>query len=223
MKQRIGKILALAFLITAILSCSNNQTKNDISQQNIPPTAVTTTNLDNQTEKIKFKTEFGAELFSLKQQDNGVKLVDANDQELARIRENTPGKFKIKNVSEEVLGYVVREKSLWKLENPDESQGLYILKRQNDSHYTLEDAANKAIYQIQGQNNSWEIKTPENSLVYQVRIKDGKTSLRNLSGNTVFSTISEISPIAFACFGLDVLTREQQAGLAYAVNLTGGE
>ena len=55
-----------------------------------------------------------------------------------------------------------------------------------------------------------------------MRIKDGKTSLINSSGNTVFSTRSEISPIAFACFGLDVLTREQQAGLAYAVNLTGG-
>ncbi|WP_414551771.1 hypothetical protein [Anabaena sp. CCY 0017] len=223
MKHSIGKILTLGMLITALLSCSNNPTKDEVSQQNTQTTTVTVTNVANRTEKIKFKTEFGADLFSLKQQDNGAKLVDGNDQELARIRENTPGKLKIKNASEKVLGYVISQKGQWKLENPEESQVLYILKIQNDGHYTLEDAANKAIYQIQTQNNTWEINTPDQKLVYQVRIKDGKTSLRDASATTVFSTKSEISPIAFACFGFDVLTREQQAALAYAVNLTGGK
>ncbi len=223
MKHRIGKILTLGLLITALLSCSNNPTKNEVSQQNTQPTAVTATNVTNRTEKIKFKTEFGADLFSLKQQKNGAKLVDGNEQELAKMRENSPGKLKIKNPAEKVLGYVIREKSQWKLENPEQSQALYTLKRQNDEHYTLEDAANKAIYQIQTRNNRWEINTPDKKLVYQVRIRDGKTSLRDSSATTVFSTRSEISPIAFACFGLDVLTREQQAALAYAVNLTGGQ
>lgn len=223
MKYRIGKILTLGLLITALLSCSNNPIKDEVSQQNTQPTTVTATNVANRTEKIKFKTEFGADLFSLKQQDNGAKLVDGNDQELAKMRENSPGKVKIKNPSEKVLGYVIREKSQWKLENPEQSQALYTLKRQNDGQYTLEDAANKAIYQIQTRNNGWEINTPDQKLVYQVRIRDGKTSLRDSSANTVFSTRSEISPIAFACFGLDVLTREQQAALAYAVNLTGGQ
>ena len=223
MKYRIGKILTLGLLITALLSCSNNPTKNEVSQQNTKPTAVTATNVTNRTEKIKFKTEFGADLFSLKQQKNGAKLVDGNEQELAKMRENSPGKLKIKNPAEKVLGYVIREKSQWKLENPEQSQALYTLKRQNDEHYTLEDAANKAIYQIQTRNNRWEINTPDKKLVYQVRIRDGKTSLRDSSATTVFSTRSEISPIAFACFGLDVLTREQQAALAYAVNLTGGQ
>lgn len=223
MKHRIGKILTLGLLITALLSCSNNPTKNEVSQENTQPTAVTATNVTNRTEKIKFKTEFGADLFSLKQQKNGAKLVDGNEQELAKMRENSPGKLKIKNPAEKVLGYVIREKSQWKLENPEQSQALYTLKRQNDEHYTLEDAANKAIYQIQTRNNRWEINTPDKKLVYQVRIRDGKTSLRDSSATTVFSTRSEISPIAFACFGLDVLTREQQAALAYAVNLTGGQ
>ncbi|MBE9199679.1 MULTISPECIES: hypothetical protein [unclassified Nodularia (in: cyanobacteria)] len=223
MKHIIGKILTLGLLITALLSCSSNPTKDEISQQNTQPTAVTTTNVANRTEKIKFKTEFGADLFSLKQQANGAKLVDGNDQELARIRENTPEKLKIENASEKVLGYVFREKSQWKLENSEESQVLYTLKRQNDGHYILEDGTNKEIYQIKLQNNGWEINAPDQSLLYHIRIRDGKTSLRGSSATTVFSTRSEISPIAFACFGLDVLTREQQAALAYAVNLTGGK
>ncbi|MEA5515509.1 hypothetical protein [Nodularia sp. UHCC 0506] len=223
MNNKIVRFLALGFLITALLSCSSNPTTNTTEQQNTPPEAVTATNVDNQIGKIKFKTEFGRELFSLKQQTNGIKLVDENDQELARIRENTPGKLKIKNPLEQVLGYVIREKGQWKLENSEESQVLYILKRQNDGHYTLEDAANKAIYQIKMQNQGWEINQPNQSLIYHIRIRDGKTSLRDTSATTVFSTKSEISPIAFACFGLDVLTREQQAALAYAVNSTGGQ
>lgn len=47
--------------------------------------------------------------------------------------------------------------------------------------------------------------------------------IQHSSATTVFYTRSTISPVAFACFGLDVLTREQQAALAYAVNLTAGE
>lgn len=214
--------LISAFLITLILGC-NNQTVNELPQKNISETTPTAIAVTNSTEKIKFKTEFGADLFSLKQQANGAKLVDGNDQELAKMREEEPGKLKIKNASDKVLGYVIREKGLWTLKNPEQTQSLYILKRQNDQNYTLEDTAKKEIYQIKTQKDRWEINTTQQNLVYQIRIRDGKTSLRNASANTVFSTKSEIAPIAFACFGLDILTREQQAALAYAVNLTGGQ
>ncbi|MCG6137786.1 MAG: hypothetical protein MET45_24650 [Nostoc sp. LLA-1] len=215
-------LLISAFLITSILGC-NNQTINELPQQNPSETTTTAIAVTNSPEKIKFKTEFGADLFSLKQQTNEAKLVDGNEQELAKMREEEPGKLKIKNASDKVLGYVIREKGLWTIKNPEQTQSLYILKRHNAQKYTLEDTTKKEIYQIKTQNDRWEINTPQQNLLYQVRIRDGKTSLRNASANTVFSTKSEIAPIAFACFGLDILTREQQAALAYAVNLTGGQ
>ncbi|MBW4554756.1 MAG: hypothetical protein KME59_02225 [Trichormus sp. ATA11-4-KO1] len=223
MKNMIGKVLVLGFLITALLGCSNNKTEIELSKENVSPTTVTATNVADRTDKIKFKTEGGSDLFALKQQADGAKLVDGNDQELARIKADKSGKIKIKNASDKVLGYVVTAKGYWKLENPEQSQDLYILRRQNDGNYQLENAAKKEIYQIKTRKDGWGIETPDKKLVYQVRIKAGKTSLRNASANTVFSTKSEISPIAFTCFGLDVLTREQQAALAYAVNLTGGQ
>jgi hypothetical protein len=223
MKQKFTKFLFCVILVTAILGCSNNQSINKISKDQIAPTPIQTTNVVDQTEKIKFRTEFGADLFALKQQANGAKLVDGNDEELAKMRENTPGKIKIKNNAEQVLGYVIREKGLWRLENQVSSASLYTLKRENAASYMLVDATNKPIYHITKQNNSWEVNTANKNLVYQVRIRDGKTSLRNSSATTVFYTRGKISPVAFACFGLDVLTREQQAALAYAVNLTAGE
>ncbi|MEA5582954.1 hypothetical protein VB620_16590 [Nodularia harveyana UHCC-0300] len=224
MNQRAIISLFLVLLVNLLLSCSNHPGSNTFTEHIISPTLATTNNnLVVQTTKIKFKTESGKDLFSLKQKDNGIKLVDSNEQELARIRENTPGIMKIKNASEQVLGYLIREKGQWKLENPSRNLGLYTLKRHNNIHYTLEDAANKTIYEIKIQKGSWEINTADKNLVYQVNIKDGKTSLINSSATAIFYTKSAISPIAFACFGFDVLTREQQAALAYAVNLTGGK
>jgi len=224
MKNVILKLSLVVFLLTNIWSCnSTNQTNIEPSQANSTPIVATANNVDARTDKIKFKTEGGSDLFALKQQGDGAKLVDGKEQELTRIKVDKPGKIKFKNAAEKTLGYVVIKQGSWKLENPEQNKELYILRKQNNGNYKLEDAANKEIYQIKSRDNGLEILNPSNQLVYKIKIKEGKTSLRTSSEKTVFSTKSGISPIAFACFGFDVLTREQQAALAYAVNSTGGQ
>lgn len=225
MKNLILRLFLLGFFIISISSCSSSEKPQaEVSNLSSPTatTNATATNVVARTDKIKFKTADGSELFSLKQDADGAKLVDGKNQELVKIKAEPSGKIKLKTAGDKVLGYIVTEKGSWKLENPAQNKELYILKRQNDSSYKLEDAAGKEIYQIQARDNGWEIATPDKKLVYQVKVKEDKISLRNPSSKTVFSTKSGISTIAFACFGLDVLTREQQAALAYAVNLTGG-
>jgi hypothetical protein len=197
------------------ISTSSSHQTTIVNQENIPSNVA-------DKEKIKFKTEGGSDLFSLKQGVDGIKLVDANNKELARIKTDKPGTLKIKDASEKVLGYLVT-KGDWKLQNSDGNKNLYILKRQGDGDYKLKDTLDKEIYQIKKRENGLEIVTPDKKLVYKVKVKDDKISLRDASGKTIFSTKSKLSPIAFACFGFDVLTREQQTALAYAVNLTGGQ
>ncbi|MDF5718013.1 MAG: hypothetical protein PUP93_30150, partial [Rhizonema sp. NSF051] len=79
------------------------------------------------------------------------------------------------------------------------------------------------IYRIKQRNGGWEIESQDKKLLYTVKVKEGKTSLTDPSEKTIFSIKSDLSPLAFACFGFDVLTREQQAALAYAVNISRGE
>ncbi|MFH7030872.1 MAG: hypothetical protein ACHBN1_37375 [Heteroscytonema crispum UTEX LB 1556] len=225
--KKVILIFVTVVLIGAIFGCSSgNKSASDVSTPNTQTTSVNqgtpASNVAASTEKIKFKTAGGSDLFSLKQVADGAKLVDANEKELARIKTDKPGKIKLKNADDKVLGYVVAEKGYWKVENPEQNKELYILRRQDDGNYKLEDGAKKEIYIINASKNGLEIGTPDKKLVYGVKVKEGKTSL-NASGKTVFSTKSNLSPIAFACFGFDVLTREQQAALAYAVNLTGGQ
>ena len=221
LKKSAWLYIIFLILIFTNLGCGNtNKNSANISH----PTTIASTPVSlqqNQADKIKFKTESGSELFSLKIQTDGAKLVDAKNSEIVKIKSEQPGKVKIKNAADKVLGYIVTDNGSWKLENPEQNKALYILKQQNNGNYKLEDSASKEIYQINSNNNELSIEA-SNKLVYQVKIKEQKTSLRDASGQTIFSTKSNISPIAFACFGFDVLTREQQAGLAYAV-LTGGK
>ncbi|MBD2448392.1 hypothetical protein H6G76_14735 [Nostoc sp. FACHB-152] len=222
MKNAILKV-SLLVLIATVWGCNSvNKANIEPNQVNSTPIAATATNIDARTDKIKFKTEGGSDLFSLKQQADGAKLVDGKEQELARIKADKSGKIKLKNSADKTLGYVVTKQDHWKVENPEQNKDLYILRKQNNGDYQLEDAAKKEIYQIKSRNDGLEILTPNNQLVYKIKVKEGKISLRNPSEKTIFSTKSGISSIAFACFGFDVMTREQQAALAYAVNSTGG-
>ena len=222
MLNKSGLLYIICFtLVFTNIGCGNtNKTSADIPNPSAT-IASTPSNLANQTDKIKFKTETGSEFFSLKLQTDGAKLVDAKNNEIVKIQSEQSGKVKIKNASDKILGYIVTQKGNWKLDS-EQNKVLYTLKLENNGNYQLEDSANKEVYKINSTNNDLLIQA-NNKLVYKVKIKEHKISLRDASGKTVFSTKSNITPIAFACFGFDILTREQQAALAYAVNLTGGK
>lgn len=225
-KTAILQTLLSVFFIASTFGCnSGDKPVIKASKPNVVQTAAAPANNEvaANTDKIKFKTEGGADLFALKQEVDGAKLVDGKNQELAKIKTDKPGQIKIENSSDKVLGYVVTGKDSWNLKKSDQKQDLYILKKQSNGNYKLQDAAKKEIYLIKTQDNGFEIETLDKKLVYQVKVKEGKTSLRDGANKTILSTKSELSSIAFACFGFDVITREQQAGLAYAVNSTGGK
>lgn len=143
--------------------------------------------------------------------------MDAADRELARLTRDDQQKIKIKNAADQTLAYVVPAADHWKLENANQTEELYILRRQNDGDYKLEDAADREIYRIKQRDYGFEIETPTKQSLYKIKVKDGKVSLRDASDQTILSTRSPLSPIAMACFGFEALSREQQAGLAYAL------
>lgn len=222
-------ILALAGTATVLVSCSTPQTSTPETATSPTatapenPTSETLANTEPQAalEKIKFKQADGNEAFSLKFKPDGAKLVDAADAEMARLTVDGAQKVKIKDASDQVLGYVVSSGDHWKLENADQTQELYILRRQSDGDYKLEDGQDTQIYRIKQRDYGYEIESPDDQSLYKIKVKEGKTSLRNAQDDTVLSTKDAIAPIAMACFGFDVLTPEQQAALALAMNSVG--
>jgi hypothetical protein len=220
---------SLALAAVLLLGSCNNSVKQapELSTTSSPQTSPLAQNnlssVATSTEKIKFKQEGGAEDFALKTEADGAKLLDGKDKELARFNVDAGGKVKIKNPDDKVLGYVVIKDGYWKIENADQTKELYVLRSQNDGDYKLEDAADKEIYRIKARDYGFEVESPDKQSLYKVKVKNGKTYLINAADKPVYSTKSQVNPAAIASFGFDVLSKEQQAALAYAVNRSGGK
>ena len=217
----------LTTLLILFIGCGQTEPQGSISSPSVsagsPSPEVVATTTQANPEAIKFKREDGSEAFSIEFRRDGAKLVDGAEAEIARFTRDGNQKIKIKDPNDQTLGYVVPQAGYWKLENADQTQELYILRRQSDGDYKLEDGADQAIYRIKVRDYGFEIETPEKQSLYKVKLKDDKISLRNANDQTVLSTRSPVSPIAVACFGFDVMNLEQQAAMAYAVNVSGGQ
>ena len=217
-RKLVLKACSLLTISIIVFGCSGEEKNVAVDAQSAP---VASSVSQTSVEKIKFKQGDGTEKYSLKFKPDGAKLVDASDSELARLKVDDSQKVKIKAADETVLGYVVTQDGYWKLENGDQSEELYVLRLQDDGDLKLEDGADTQIYRVKKRDYGYEIETPEKESLYKVKVKEGKTSLRDSSEETVLSTKSPIAPAAMTPFGFDVLTPSQQAALAYAVNQSG--
>lgn len=219
-----GLSFVLLLLLTACggtVTTGSEQTPAPIAE--VPATETTAPDPQATIEKIKFKQEDGREVFSFKFKTDGAKLVDGADRELVRLKRKDNRKIEIKDAGDAVLGYVIKQGGFWKLENADQTQELFILRRQEDGDYKLEDGTDRQLYRIKKRDYGFEIETPDKTSLYKVKVKEGKTSLRNANDETVLSTKSALVTEAMACFGLDALSREQQAALAYVLHLAGSQ
>lgn len=214
--QRISALLISLLLMLPIAACGTTTTETEASA----PPATTASDTVPTTAKaaVKFKQEGGAERFTLKYKSDGAKLEAASGDELARLNADPSGKVKIKGPDDQVLGYVVPTTGAWKLENAEQSEELYILRRQEDGDYKLETGSDQPVYRIKVRDYGYEIESPDKQSLYKVKQKGDKLSLRNAEDTTVLYTKDQTTPIAIACFGFDVLSQEQQAALAYAVS-----
>ena len=230
MKESGNKIIPFLIISVIMLLASCGSKTVDKSQQIAATTSpkITSATQSNQvpeakTDKVKFSLDNSSEAFSLKPESNGAKFVDGKGKELARLTVDKNQKVKIKDATDKVLGYVVTKPDHWKIEDASQSKELYVLRHQGNGDYKLENGTNKEIYRIKNRASGLEIESPDKKSLYEVKVKEGKISLKNDLDKTFLSTKSKFLPIAVACFGFDQLSREQQAALAYAVNVSGGQ
>lgn len=154
-------------------------------------------------EKAKFKTEDGSEAFSLKRRDDGAKLVDGADKELARLTIKGR-KIKVKDAADKVLGYIVAAEGRLKVEDADQKE-LFEWQRQADGDWKLKSADEKMIYRIKVREYGFEIETPDDKSVYKIKSKSGKISLRDSADKTKFSSKAAIPSIAVVPLGFDAI------------------
>ncbi len=156
------------------------------------------------TTKIKIKNGAGETAMSVKPKEDGGKLVDAQEQELARYTVSA-AKLKIKDAQDNVLGYVVANRRGLKLEDPTQQHTQYHLIDQGDGDWKLEDGEQHLLYKIKQREYGFEIETGEEASLFKVKVNGDKTSLRNAREETVYYTNDPVKPLAFACLGLEAI------------------
>ncbi len=153
--------------------------------------------------KIKVEDGLGKLAFSIKPEDDGAKLVDASDHEIARF--NLKGdKLKVKDSADRVLGYVTGSYGKYHLKDQQQKTVLFELQRQADGDWKMEDGHEKLLYKIKKREYGFEIEDAYAQSLAKVKTKDGKVSLRDASDKTRYATHSSAaSPLLMACLGLD--------------------
>ena len=202
---------------------SPKNAKPDTITPQIPPTASTeavtpsagstanqTASPSGFTSKVKIK---GRDNFSIKPMDDGAKLVDGAEAELARYNIREGLRVKIKDSGDKVLGQIKGDASKIHIEDA-QGQRIFALQRQADGDYKLENASGELIYKIKKRDYGLKIEDASEAEVAKVKTKSGKTSLRNASDTTLLSTKGRISAMAMACLGFSELDQPLRVGLA---------
>jgi hypothetical protein len=167
---------------------------------------------------MKFKDGDGKAAFAIKPKDDGAKLVDGAENELARFKLKGE-KLKVKGADEKVLGYVTGGADKFKIKDPTQEQVLFILQRQADGDYKLEDGNEKLLVKIKKKEYGYRLEDPGEKELYKVKVKGDKTSLRDAADQTRYYTKDTVHPAAAACLGLDGISLELRTGLLFRVHL----
>ena len=155
-------------------------------------------------QKIKFKQDGGATAFSLKPQDDGAKLVDAEEKELARFV-HSGNKLKIKDADDNVLGYVTTSSGKYKIKNAAQDVELWRLQQYDDGDWKLEDGQENLVYKIKRRDYGFEIEDADEDSLFKIKLKDGKTSVRDAADKTLWYTKDPIVTSAVSCLGMKAI------------------
>ena len=185
-------------------------------ESNSAPQAVTL-NLDR--ENIGFKTGSGERLYEIKFKDDGAKLVDPDEQEIARFKIDGQ-KVKVKLPDESVAAYVVVKDGEFQVRDESQKVELFELKSQSDGDWKLKDGDDKLLAVSKKRDYGYEIEDGAENSLFKSKLKGDKRSLRDAKDETVLYSKDDITPLSVACLGLEQIeSLPVRAGLAATVLL----
>lgn len=158
----------------------------------------------NTLSKVKFKDGNAKTAYSLKFREDGAKLVDGEEKEVARYTVSGR-KIKIKDGDDNVLGYIVGDGKKFKVEDAGQQITFFKLQPQDDGDWKLEDRKGQLVYRIKKRDYGYEIETPDDKRYRKLKSDKGKISLRNAKEETIYSTRGDIKALAVTCVGCDAI------------------
>jgi hypothetical protein len=196
---------------------SHSSAPGDAAEPETAAKPVATAKRDLARKNITFKTGAGERLYEFKFEDDGAKLVDPEEQEIARFNVQDR-KVKIKLPDETVVAYIVAKDGEFQIRDESQKVELFEMKSQADGDWKLKDGEDRLLSVIKKRDYGFEIEDGSEKSLFKSKLKDGKRSLRNAAEDTVLYTKDEFPPISVVCLGLDKIdSLPIRAGLAFAL------
>ncbi len=164
----------------------------------------------------KLKIE-GRQAFSIKPKDDGAKLVDASDQELARYKSEKSG-FRIKGPDDAAIAEIeVKGDEIRVLRG---GAIVYELKRYPDGDLKLKDASKVELFHIKKKDGAaFEIEDGKGARVAKADVNAaGKTKVKDATGAEIWVGKDGVGAAALACLAFDGVDLPIRVGLLLAVD-----
>lgn len=226
-----GRFAVCALLFAFLHGCSKKNEKQSASPPagNAPapgiapaaaPSALAGGDFSTRTDKLKFRNAVGKTLFSIKLKDDGAKLIDGDEKELARLknekREDGP-EIKIKSSDEKVLGTLGGPPGKWKLKDADKTL-LFSIRHEADDSYKIEDADGALVYRLKPREGGADVEDAMKATLFKVTAAAQEVTVRNATNKVILVAPARVAPMAAACLVLDRLTPPQRAALFLLVD-----
>lgn len=215
---------SLTFLCLLFLISCSNTTKGVKNATGGADSATMESNFDlqnNLTKSFTFQREDGTTNFYIRPRSNGVKLERGQGGTIVNLLIDFRKELSIETPAGLILGHILSHDNYWKIEDGEETKILYLLRQETDGNYILESGDNRELYRIKQQDYGLEILTPQQESIYKVTSENNKNILQNASGKIILMTDADYPLLAMACYGFEILDRNQQSGLSYAIILSG--
>lgn len=172
--------------------------------------------------KLKFKDADDRERFSLKPKDDGAKLVDGEDRELARYKWKGVA-LKVSGPDDAVLGHVVSSAGgALAVRDAEQRQILFTFARQGTG-WRLNDEKGALLYAVSPDDEGASIQDATGTEVARVKVREGKVSVRDATGRTLLATKSLVRADAAACLAFERMELPLRMGLLFHLQSSPGE
>lgn len=210
-----GATLALALMV----GCSTGDSVDPQPTDEISEAPAETSPAPSGPERIRLRANGGEEVLVLRIKENEATL--ESGAESFDLITNADQSVQVEDAAGAALALVTTGDEQWVVGNANQPEESYVLRRFSDGNYQFETADGEAVYGIQERAYGFEITAPDETSLYQLRLKDERLVLRSAENQTVMVTRDALVPAAMLPFAFDVLSSEQQVGLAYAIHQSG--
>ncbi|RKH39316.1 hypothetical protein [Corallococcus sicarius] len=220
MKLRVLFLVGLGVLAASACSQGGAPASNDGAAPVTQATSAAALEPKEAGAKLKFKDGDDRERFSLKPKDDGAKLVDSEDKEVARYKWKG-GELKVSGPDDAVLAYVTGGPDVFQVKDAARATVRYTFAREG-SGWKLTDAQGAVLYTVSAEGVGASVKGASGAEEIRVKVRDGKLSLRDPSGNTVLATKTPVAPDAAACLGFATLELPLRMALLFRLHSPAG-